>query len=62
MERLLSVKDVIGIIGISRSGLYGKIASGEFPKPVAIGQRAVRFRETDVQGWIDGLEAKRGDV
>ena len=34
MERLLTVKDVLTIVGFSRSGLYKKISVGEFPAPV----------------------------
>ena len=59
MNQLLTVKNVLAIVGISRSGLYKKIASGEFPAPVAIGQRSVRFRQEDVQAWIDRLQAKK---
>ena len=61
MDRLLSIKDVLDIVGISKSGLYKKINAGEFPAPVAIGQRAVRFREADVQSWMDRLQAKMAE-
>ncbi len=59
MNRLLSVKEVLSVVGISKSGLYKKISSGEFPAPVAIGQRSVRFRQEDVQAWMDALKAKK---
>ena len=61
MNRLLSVKEVLSIVGCSRSSLYTKIADGQFPAPVAIGHRSVRWRETDLQEWIDALQTKQAN-
>ena len=59
MDRLLTVREVLAVVGISRSGLYAKISKGEFPAPVAIGERSVRFKAIEVEAWIDRLQAKR---
>ncbi len=38
--------------GISRSGIYQKIAMGEFPKPISLGPRAVGWLESSINAWI----------
>ena len=38
--------------GISRSGIYQKIANGEFPRPISLGPRAVGWLESSIDEWI----------
>ena len=62
MPRLLTVGEVISIVGFGRSQLYRKIAAGEFPAPLKVGLKSVRFREDDVHAWIDALPRRGGAV
>lgn len=52
IDRLLRLEEVLGYTGLSRSELYRKIQEGTFPRPVRVGVRAVRWRESEVEGWI----------
>ena len=54
MLRRPAVQD---ITGLSRSTIYYMMASGEFPKPIRIGRRAVAWRESDIADWLSGREA-----
>ena len=56
IDRLLRLADVEDRVGIRRSAIYRWMNDGRFPTPVRVGPRAVRWRESDVQGWIDGLQ------
>ncbi len=38
--------------GLSRSAIYARMASGEFPRPRRIGKRAVGWLESDVELWL----------
>ena len=38
--------------GISRSGIYQKMADGEFPKSISLGPRAVGWLESSIEEWI----------
>lgn len=38
--------------GISRSGIYQKMAEGEFPKSISLGPRAVGWLESSIDQWI----------
>jgi len=44
--------------GLSRSEIYRRVANGSFPKPVALGRRAIGWRESDITAWIDSLAPK----
>ena len=51
--RFLRLPDVRSRISLSRSQIYRKISSGEFPKPYSLGARAVAWLESDVDAWIE---------
>jgi prophage regulatory protein len=38
--------------GLSRSTIYQYIKTGAFPRPVALGPRAVAWLESEVSDWI----------
>jgi prophage regulatory protein len=50
--RLIKLRDVMDITGLGRSTVYKYVASGDFPKPVSLGVRAVAWVEEEVQDWI----------
>jgi prophage regulatory protein len=51
-ERLLGIKEVSARVGLSKGYIYVLVARGQFPRPVKIGRRAVRWPESVVEGWI----------
>jgi prophage regulatory protein len=38
--------------GLSRSSLYAMMGSGDFPRPIRIGRRAVAWPESAVLAWL----------
>ena len=52
-EQLLDVRGVVEWSGLSKDSLYRLMARERFPRPVRIGLRAVRWRESDLQAWLD---------
>lgn len=60
MEAILRLPTVKSRTGLSRSSIYAKVRTGEFPKPVAIGMRSVGWMESEIQQWItDCIKASR---
>lgn len=58
--RILRFPDVIRKTGYSRSSIQMRVRNGQFPKPVALGPRAVGFIEQEVTGWLNKqIEASR---
>jgi len=51
MQRFLRIKQVEAITGLSKSGIYARMAAGEFPKSFPLSGRAVAWRETEVAAW-----------
>ncbi|TSE18490.1 Prophage CP4-57 regulatory protein (AlpA) [Tepidimonas alkaliphilus] len=54
-ERLLSVRDVLALVRLSRSTWYELVRTGQAPRPLRVGARAVRWRASDLQAWLDRL-------
>jgi prophage regulatory protein len=59
MMALLRLPQVIGRTGRSRSRIYADLRTGDFPKPVNIGPRAVAWLDTEVEEWIAARAAER---
>jgi prophage regulatory protein len=55
---IIRLPEVIRFTGLSRTNIYRRIAAGTFPAPVALGPRAVGWRESDVIEWIESLATK----
>lgn len=43
---------VIQLVGLSRSTIYLLIQKNEFPKQVLLSERAVGWREGDIEAWL----------
>ena len=52
-ERLLRFPMVQARIPYSHSTIYLLIKLGKFPKPVSLGGRAVAWKESSINEWID---------
>lgn len=46
------LKEVMSITGLGRSSVYKFISEGTFPKPIALGDRAVGWLASEVEEWI----------
>ena len=53
--RLLTIKQVAERAQRCRASIYNDIKRGTFPAPVKVGPRATRWRETEVDEWIEQL-------
>ena len=50
--RFLRLPEVMERTGLSRSTIYVRLAAGCFPRPVALGSRAVGWIEVEVEEWV----------
>ena len=51
--RLLNALQVSALIGVSRTTLYRMVLAKQFPRPIRIGQRATRWRLSEILEWMD---------
>jgi prophage regulatory protein len=58
-KKLLRLPQVKESTGLSRTSIYRKIASHEFPRPVRLGPKSVAWIEGEIQQWMSGLVLSR---
>ena len=61
-DRLLRREEVETRCGIPRSTIYRLMRLGEFPEPVKVGQRAVRWIESEITGWQKSRPRAKGEA
>ena len=58
--KLLRLRQVCELTGLSRSSVYRLIAESAFPKPISLSARAVAWRVVDLHAWLEAPERKWG--
>lgn len=61
-EELLPRRRVMAVTSMSGATLWRRCKDGSFPLPIKIGPNRVAWRQSDVQGWIDGLRRTDGTL
>ena len=54
IDRLLRRPEVERITGLKRTAIYSLAARGLFPSPVRLTAKALAWRETELQKWMEG--------
>lgn len=57
--RLLKLPEVIRLTGYSRDSVYRLAKLGKFPQRIELSERASRWREDEIQAWIEQRSAAR---
>ena len=60
-DRLLTRTEVETRCGIARTTVYRLMRAGQFPEPIRVGPRAVRWPESEVEAWLAGRPRATGD-
>jgi prophage regulatory protein len=50
---VLRLKDLQRRLPLSRSAIYSRMAAGDFPPPIQLGPRAIGWRQTDIDAWVE---------
>ena len=51
-DKLLHRRDVETRTGLARTSIYRLMREGNFPEPVKVGPKAVRWPESEIEAWI----------
>lgn len=51
-DRIIRLREVVSITGLSRSSIYAYISQGIFPKPTPLGIRSVGWKESQITEWL----------
>lgn len=52
-EKILRCRDVQEVTGLSRSTIYRMMDRDDFPKATKLGVRAIGWRQSAVNNWIE---------
>ncbi|WP_457650366.1 helix-turn-helix transcriptional regulator [Profundibacter sp.] len=58
-EQIWRLPRVIAATGMRRSWIYKAISDGHFPAPVKLGDRAVGWKRTEVEAWLQERPRKK---
>ena len=61
-DRLLRREEVEARCGITRTTIYRLMREGRFPEPLKIGERAVRWPESEITAWLASLPRATGET
>lgn len=62
-NKILRLRDVINVTGLSRSTIYAEIAKSSFPRQVQLtGTRSVGWHESDIAQWIETRQTQATPV
>lgn len=53
-DALLQLPTVIALTGLGKTSIYNRIKAGQFPTPIRLGERCVRWRAGEVRAWLRG--------
>ena len=59
--KLLTRQQIEEITGLTRSTIYRLMRSGQFPEPIRIGPRAIRWPQSEIESWIADRPRATGD-
>jgi prophage regulatory protein len=51
IKKIYRLPEVMDMTGLSRSSIYLRVSTNEFPKPVKIGRRAIGWPEESIIAW-----------
>ena len=60
--KLLNRDQVADLVGLSIPSLYRLMQAGRFPRPLKIGLRAVRWRESEIRDFIASRPRASGET
>ena len=55
-EGLMRLPEFLKLVPVSRSTVYSKIRSGDWPAPLRISKRVIAFRNQDVRALLERFE------
>lgn len=61
IDPALRLPDVILATGLGRSSIFAAVREQRFPPPIKLSARAVGWRASQIQAWLDGCDSARRD-
>ncbi len=59
VDYLIRLPEVEKQVGLKRSSIYRRMAEQTFPQALDLGGGQVRWRQSAITGWLNGLEQRK---
>lgn len=59
-NKILRLREVLALIGVSKTTMYRWIGANQFPKPINLSSSSVGWLEADIEDWIQSKIEARG--
>jgi len=56
MPIVIRLKDVMKMLSVSRSMVYSLMGTGDFPKPLQLGPRAIGWIPSEISAWVESRD------
>lgn len=60
LPRLLRLREVRALVGLSHDAIYRLAREGRFPQPRKLSDRASAWREDEIRAWIESRPVSGG--
>ena len=61
-DRMLRREEVEARCGIARTTIYRLMRAGQFPEPLQVGPRAVRWPASEIEAWLASRPRATGEA
>ena len=61
-DRLVTRREIEARFGMTRSTIYRQMRAGNFPEPIQISAKAVRWKESELEAWLSSRPRAKGDA
>lgn len=59
IDPVFRLPQVIKLVGLGRSSIFTAVRERRFPSPIRLGPRAVGWRRSALQAWLDARQPSR---
>lgn len=56
-DRVIRATEAARMLGVGRTSFYELVKGKDFPRPIALGERARGFLESELVGWLKSRRA-----
>ena len=56
IDRLIRMRELVGIVSMSRANIYRMVKEGKFPKWIKLAERTSAWRLSEIEAWIKDRE------
>lgn len=61
-DPLLGAQEVVRWVGMNLSSIYVQVRLGNFPAPIKVSKKSIRWKSSEIKAWIESRPRATGEV